>query len=390
MIASSQAGAPLEVALQAVGSNEEILAREQTAFEAIAGGARQAVVFGCGYLGRLALDGAQSAGLDVLAMTDNNPALWGQSVAGVPVLSPQDALQRYNERVFFVAAVYNGTPVRRQLEQLGCRRIVPYPRFFWQFSRFMPGEDRLELPHRVLLDLRPVRAAYDTLFDHASRVEFAAQIRWRCLLDYGCLPPPRPPAAMYFDDELVRLDPGEVLADCGAFDGDSIRLFLDKAHERFRHIYALEPDARNRAALEAYLATLPAGLRDRISVLPFGVSDRTATVAFDASATVGSRIGPSGTVEIECRSLDDLLQDPAPTFIKMDIEGAEPAAIAGATATIRRSRPILAVCAYHKCDHLWSLPLLLHGALPEYRLYLRRYAEECWETVYYAVPPERA
>jgi hypothetical protein len=49
----------------------------------------------------------------------------------------------------------------------------------------------------------------------------------------------------------------------------------------------------------------------------------------------------------------------------------------------------MAVCAYHKCDHLWTLPQLLKAGNPDYRIFLRRYAEECWETVYYAIPPER-
>jgi len=49
----------------------------------------------------------------------------------------------------------------------------------------------------------------------------------------------------------------------------------------------------------------------------------------------------------------------------------------------------MAVCAYHKCDHLWTIPQLLKAANPDYKIYLRRYAEDCWETVYYAVPPER-
>jgi hypothetical protein len=74
----------------------------------------------------------------------------------------------------------------------------------------------------------------------------------------------------------------------------------------------------------------------------------------------------------------------------MDIEGAEPEALTGAAATMRRSRPILAVCAYHVSEHLWTLPRLIADAVPDYRISLRRYAEECWEMVYYAVPPERA
>ena len=49
----------------------------------------------------------------------------------------------------------------------------------------------------------------------------------------------------------------------------------------------------------------------------------------------------------------------------------------------------MAVCAYHSCDHLWKIPALLKAANPDYHIFLRRYAEECWETVYYGIPPER-
>jgi len=36
----------------------------------------------------------------------------------------------------------------------------------------------------------------------------------------------------------------------------------------------------------------------------------------------------------------------------------------------------MAVCAHHKCDHLWTIPALLKEALPDYHIFLRRYAEE--------------
>jgi FkbM family methyltransferase len=195
---------------------------------------------------------------------------------------------------------------------------------------------------------------------------------------------------MYYAPDLVPLSEHEVLVDCGAFDGDSIRMFLERTQGRFRRICAIEPDIKNRAALDKYLASLPSDVTQRISVLPFGLSDADAVVSFDASGTVGARVASgTGSQSIHCRRLDDILDGPQPTLIKMDIEGAEPRAILGAAATIRGSRPILAVCAYHKCEHLWTLPVLIKNALPEYEIFLRRYAEECWETVYYAIPPER-
>jgi FkbM family methyltransferase len=348
------------------------------------------VILGCGYLGMFTLEGATRAGLKVLAFADNNQSNWGRRIAGIEVMSPQEAVNKYNDDAFFVAAVYNGTAPRKQLAELNCKRIVPYPLFFWRFSQHMPFEDRLELPNRVIEDQKAIHAGYSHLSDAKSRIEFAAQIQWRCSLDYDCLPKADPPAEMYYAPDLVFLNEREVLADCGAFDGDSIRMFLESTHGRFRHIYAIEPDTKNLAALNKYLGSLAGDVARRISVLPFGLSDRDEVVSFDASGTVGSRVvADAGSDSIQCRRLDDILDGPQPTLIKMDIEGAEPRAIPGAAATIRDSRPILAICAYHKCEHLWTLPVLIKNALPEYKIFLRRYAEECWETVYYAVPPER-
>ena len=359
-------------------------------FEQVGDGTGGVVIFGCGQLGTFALDGATRAGLKVLAFADNNQTNWSRRIAGIKVMSPQEAVHRYNDEAFFVVAVYNGTAPRKQLAELNCRRIWPYPLFFWRFWQHMPFEDRLELPDRVIEDPKAIRAGYAHLSDAKSRIEFAAQIQWRCSLDYDCLPKADPPAEMYYAPDLVSLSAQEVLADCGAFDGDSIRVFLESAGGRFRHIYAIEPDTKNLVALDKYLASLPSDVSQRISVLNFGLSDRDEVVSFDASGTVGSRVvAGAGSDSIQCRLLDEILDGPQPTLIKMDIEGAEPRAILGAAATIRASRPILAICAYHRCEHLWTLPALIKNALPEYEIFLRRYAEECWETVYYAIPPER-
>jgi FkbM family methyltransferase len=380
----------LDGVLAGLDSLEGISRRESGTLEARLQGLRKAVIFGADYLGRLALSGARRAGLEVVAFADNNSSFWGQFLQGIPIVAPADAVARHNRDAFFVVAIYNSSSPRKQLQDLGCERIVPYPAFFRCFWQYMPEESRLELPHRILASVNDIRTGYKCLSDNKSRQEFIAQIAWRSSLEYERLPSPDSAAEMYFSQDIMTLSDSEVLVDCGAFDGDTIRTFLDRTSGSFRHIYAFEPDPSNRDSLQVYLSSLPNASAGRISVLPFGISNRSGTGRFNASGTVGSRFTTDESANsIECRCLDDVLDGIAPTVIKMDIEGSEPDAIIGATATIRARRPILAVCAYHKCEHLWTLPRLMKAALPEYQISLRRYAEECWETVYYAVPPER-
>jgi hypothetical protein len=72
-----------------------------------------------------------------------------------------------------------------------------------------------------------------------------------------------------------------------------------------------------------------------------------------------------------------------PTYMNMDVEGCELEAIHGASHTIKRYKPDLAICVYHKVDHLWRLPLLISSMSSDYRFYLRNYTGYPAETVLY-------
>jgi hypothetical protein len=93
---------------------------------------------------------------------------------------------------------------------------------------------------------------------------------------------------------------------------------------------------------------------------------------------------------VDVDTLDNILAGVRPTIIKIDIEGLELDALKGGKHVIFNSRPILAVALYHKPNDIWQIPAYIHFLAPEYKIYLRRYAEECWEEVMYAIPKERA
>ena len=75
------------------------------------------------------------------------------------------------------------------------------------------------------------------------------------------------------------------------------------------------------------------------------------------------------------------------TFIKMDVEGAELESLKGAEKTIRRDKPKLAICIYHKPEDMWTIPLYIKELVPEYKLYIRHHSSGVCETVLYAVMP---
>ena len=99
-----------------------------------------------------------------------------------------------------------------------------------------------------------------------------------------------------------------------------------------------------------------------------------------------SALNKSGETEIDCAPLDELLVDFQPTYVKMDIEGAEPEALIGMQKILNKEPPILAISVYHRMDHLWALPLLIQSFSDQYHFFLRPHGAAVWDLVCYAVP----
>jgi FkbM family methyltransferase len=364
--------------------------RNRARFDAIAGGlGRSLVLFGAGPLGRKTLQGLRRAGIEPLAFADNKAALWHQPVDGVQVLPPPEAVQKFGTRAVFVATIYNPSAVMRQLRGLGCPRVASYSDLYWKHPETFLPYGGLHAPEVIRENAADIRKMLPLWGDDVSREEYLAQLRWRLTLDPLCLPAPLPPEQTYFPTDLVRLTDDEVFVDCGAFDGDSVRSFLKRTRNSFRQIVPLEPDPTNYQNLRHYVAALPPRLSAKIAVQNVAVGATRKRVRFAAEGTAGSGISETGTVEMDCAPLDELLREVTPTYVKIDIEGAEPEALTGGRRLIERHSTVWAVCLYHTGEHLWQLPLFMASVSDGYRYFLRRYAEDCWELVCYAIPAER-
>jgi FkbM family methyltransferase len=367
--------------------------RERTTFDRLAGSrGEQLVFFGAGGLGRRMLGACRLAGVEPLAFADNQEKLWNAEVDGVRVLSPFEAADRYGSDATFVVTIWGALGHDRmhdrvrQLRDLGCASAVPFLPLAWKHPDRMLPHYGAHLPHRVYDAVDDVTACYWLWADDASRREYVDQIRWRLLGDFDGLPAPTK-QPIYFPRDLCAPRSDETFVDCGAFDGDTVRLFLREAGS-FRKIYAFEPDPVNFDRLQASFEELGGAGDDDVHALPYATGARRETLRFNATGSAMSALG-AGDIEVQAVALDDVLCEEAPTFIKMDIEGGEPEALAGAIRIIREHEPVLAISCYHRQEHLWQIPLQIRAISPNYRLFLRPHDLEMWDLVCYAVPVSR-
>ncbi len=350
------------------------------------------VLFGAGSLGRQVLAHLRRDHIEPVCFSDNNRESWGRTIDGLEVLPPPDAAQRYGNSAAFLVTIWNErhrfAETYRQLSELGAREIVPVGMARWKYREALLPFYWEEPPRHVQQQATAVRSAMDVWADEFSRREYVAQIRSRLWADYLGLSAPVG-GECYFPEDIFQTSPQECFIDCGAYDGSTIRSFLSVRQNAFDSILGLEPDPETYRKLTHYVADLPAGISRRIAVSPLAVSDRRGVVSFDATGTLISSISPTGKLEVDCAPLDELLADKRPTFIKMDIEGAEPEALAGARGILQKHHPVLAICLYHRQDHLWRLPQFIKDAYDGYQLFLRPYDCDGWQLVCYAVPTDR-
>lgn len=380
----------LEKLLQKDG--DELTLRATTAFEKQATPFEKAIIlFGAGNLGLRTLNGLRKIGIEPLAFTDNNSKIWDSNIDGVQVLSPHDAVQRYGEKAVFVLTILSdiyGHPiesVKNQLNLYGPANIVSFASLYRIHKDTFLPYFCVDMPDKVLDQYEGIQAAAKLWSDDASCSEYLSQIKWRLSLDFNVLNGAvshRP----YLPNDLFSLDQKTVFIDCGAYDGDTLRDFLQVQGDNFRKVVAFEPDRANFSKLEKFVTALPRSISDKIKLHPLALGESKGRVFFDSSGTMQSAVVSSGSMEVECVPLDEILADEFPTYVKMDIEGAEPGALSGMKRIIMEEFPILAISVYHQIEHLWTLPLLIHSLSDKYHFFLRPHGATVLDLVCYAVP----
>lgn len=162
---------------------------------------------------------------------------------------------------------------------------------------------------------------------------------------------------------------GGVYLDCGAYTGDTIRKFIDFTGGNYEKIFAFEPNQNNFAKLENLIKTQE---YKNVEVFNCGVWSEKTQLHFEQGG-IGSHFDEHGDFTVAVDTIDNIVGDTKIDFIKMDIEGSELEALKGALKTLKHSRPMMAICVYHKKDDLIVLPQFMKNIYGNCRFYLRKH-----------------
>ncbi|MCL2284586.1 MAG: FkbM family methyltransferase [Fibromonadales bacterium] len=279
-------------------------------------------IWGAGRCGKLTLRILNQFGLSVECFLDNDKAKVGTRYLDKPVYSSEKIFSDYHNAYIFIGMFY------------------PYA---WQ----------------VIQQLRDSR--------------FPSE---RIILMYSV-------EEQYFGTGLIEPREDEVYYDVGVFDGATIDAFIRFSNNRYKQIIGIEADKKNYDyLLDKYKN------KDILRLINKGAWNESGTFKFNSCLDSAiSKIDDIGETLLETTTIDKITEELqlTPTFIKMDIEGAELKALEGAEKTIKHCHPRLAISVYHKAEDIADILHYILRLVPEYKFYLRQHTYHFAETVLYCM-----
>jgi FkbM family methyltransferase len=328
------------------------------------------ILYGAGSIGAGAFDFFTQNRINVLGFIDDTPGRAGKKFCGADILSLSSAMQ-----------IDCPIVISMKLWQVPAARLSDFGRPCEAFSHhvFRTNLNRLK------------QVSAGVLSDDRSRLVYVTILKANILADYS----------FYRDvcegdqywapkDFQFRPDVNAVMIDAGAYVGDTLEEFVWRTRGVFKQIHSFEPDLKRFHALQTRAKRLREewAIEDNaIACVRAGLGDQEAKLPFFEHLTGldGSFLFSHGQQggELQIRKLDEYLAGAPVSFIKADIEGYEIPLIIGASESIRKYRPRIAICIYHRLTDVIEIPLLLRKLVPEYHMAVRHHSLSQDESVLY-------
>lgn len=346
------------------------------------------ILYGAGSLGKMAKDFFDYLNIPFLYIVDRNASKYKNDKfwESVKIIHPDYVSEKDKKNSLLIICIATSPLIALQdeLKNGGWKDVA----FFYDVSEAYRGRYPLNngwfLGKLDKKEKELVKKIFSALKDDASRAYYLQFLAWRKLrieLLFSGLKTNNDDR--FFISEIVSaLGEDEIFVDCGAHKGFVVEKFLRIVNNKYRAIYALEPDLDSYKIIKTRLKNISG-----IKIMKCAIGYKNAKERFYQGFDFASRLNKNGNVLIETKTLDSL--NIRPTFIKMHLEGGELNALKGSMGIIQKLRPIIAVTIYHNPDGAWKIPFYLISNTKNYNYYIRLHSWGGTGAVFYALPKER-
>lgn len=180
-------------------------------------------------------------------------------------------------------------------------------------------------------------------------------------------------AEHYYSNMIYKVTQNETLLDIGAYDGDTIKLFLKETSGKYNKIIAVEPDTESFVKLSDYVAK--ESLRN-IIISKCGAWDKKKILQFEAEreqlSIVNVKEEETGQITtIYANRMDYLFETEQITLIKINYCDGIVEAIRGCEKIIRDVHPKLAMDVGYDIYKVLELSEYITSLNENYKLYVR-------------------
>lgn len=309
---------------------------------------------------------------DIAGFIDNDTHKHGKEICGLNVYSANILADIDINGIIILICSMKTADIAVQLHKAGVQN------YFSVFFLDLPDEVR-DTCYQPDISTANIEWLRKRMSDNESKqvIDKIVEKRKAGFFDYTDI---RSSGSEYFIDEIFKIEEEEILIDGGGYDGDTIEEFVNYTKGKFKRIYSFEPQKDKAEIIEEKIWRYG----DRIRLYKKGLYDCEKEIGFSNgnAALSGKIIEGEESEKIWTIDLDSAV-DEAVSFIKMDIEGAELKALQGAADTIKKYKPKLAICIYHKPEDLWDIPRYIDSLVPEYKFYIRHFGWRYTSTILY-------
>jgi FkbM family methyltransferase len=342
---------------------------------------KRVILYGAGIDGIKVLTESGKYQVDVIAFFDIRANLI-KNIKGIPVVKPDFNIVTENEKadipVILTVKPFNlrNEAIIKTLFELGYKNIIKATDLFDFYSFTKTDISEFDRINSSIIECAQL------LEDETSYKIYKGFIASHATKRYDTFSTPTQ-NIKYFDSDFGENKGYQRYIDCGAFSGDTLK-DLNKLKGKVEKAALFESDLSTFKELLKTIGSESRIYAEEMSLYPCGVWSDTVKLRANNGMGLNSHISDDGDDIIQCVALDQVLKGFSPTFIKMDVEGAEYQALTGAKNIIAESRPTMVISLYHVLRDIWELPLFINSWDLRYKFYIRAYGNGGNATMLYA------